>query len=322
MAGNVVNLVFAGDSRSRERTFSNVGAGATKMAGDFDKAGGKAKSFGGAMDGVGAAVGNTEGKFMGAADLLDGLGGAFGLPTEAATGMMRAFGDLSGGFEVVQGLFTSGIGKIGQFASAIVHSSMVTKVWTGVQAAFNAVMAANPAFLIGAAIIALGAALVIAYQRSETFRNIVQGAFNVVREAAEATWNFIKTLPEKIGAIGGKLVDVITWPFRTSFNMVADFWNRTIGGIGFETPSWLGPMGGKGFSFPKMPKFHSGGVVPGPAGAEVPILAMAGETVLPAGGGMAAPITVQVVLDGRVIGESTHNYLLAKQRRTPLGLAS
>ena len=54
----------------------------------------------------------------------------------------------------------------------------------------------------------------------------------------------------------------------------------------------------------------------------MPIMAMAGETVTPAGGAPAGPTVIQLVLDGRVITEVVHNGLLAKQRRTPLGIAS
>lgn len=284
-SGNTVTLTFAGDSSSLEKSLSNVGAKATSMAGDFDKAEAKSKSFGGAIDKAGEAAGNSESKFMGTADLLDGLGGAFGLPTEGATGLMRAFGDLSGGFEIVQGMFSSGIGKLGQFATSLGITSMATKVWTGIQAAFNLVMSANPVFLVGAAIIALGAALVIAYQRSETFREIVQGAFNTVKGAAEDVWNFIRSIPDKILGIGNAIKDALLWPYKTAFNLVSDLWNHTIGAVGFEIPSWVPSVGGKGWHFPQMPRFHTGGTVPGPPGAEVPILAMAGETVTPASGG-------------------------------------
>jgi hypothetical protein len=284
-SGNTVTLTFAGDSSSLERSMGNVGAKATAMAADFDKAEAKSRSFGGAVDKAGEAAGNSESKFMGTADLLDGLGGAFGLPTEGATGMMRAFGDLSGGFEVVQGMFSSGIGKLGQLASSLGITSLATKVWTGIQAAFNLVMEANPIFLVGAAVVALGAALVIAYQRSETFRNIVQGAFGAVQDAAESVWGFIRTIPDKLLGIGEAIKNAILWPYKTAFNMVADLWNHTLGAVGFEVPSWVPGVGGKGWHFPEMPRFHTGGIVPGPPGAEVPILAMAGETVIPAGGG-------------------------------------
>ncbi|MFE0098365.1 hypothetical protein ACFWZO_30755, partial [Streptomyces sp. NPDC059015] len=58
-----------------------------------------------------------------------------------------------------------------------------------VQTAFNAVLNANPIGLIITAIAALGAALVIAYQRSETFRNIVQTAWQGIQTAAMWAWN-------------------------------------------------------------------------------------------------------------------------------------
>jgi murein DD-endopeptidase MepM/ murein hydrolase activator NlpD len=70
-----------------------------------------------------------------------------------------------------------------------------------------------------------------------------------------------------------------------------------------------------------MPRFHTGGVVPGARGTEVPILAMAGETVTPAGGGGGTTV-IQLVLDGQVVTEIVHNGLLRKQRRTPLGLVT
>lgn len=68
--------------------------------------------------------------------------------------------------------------------------------------------------------------------------------------------------------------------------------------------------------------FHDGGVVPGPRGADVPIMAQAGEVVLQpgqlaalmsgGGGGGGGPMVVQLVADGRVIQE----ILLAHQRRS------
>lgn len=310
---NTVTLAFAGDSTSLERTFANVGGAAIKAAGDFDQAGAEAKQFGSSMDAVGGAVGNAEGKFMGAADLLDGLGGAFGLPTEGATGLMRAFGDLSGGFEVVQGLFTGGIGKLKAFASAIASSSAVTKVWTGVQAAFNAVMALNPAVLIVAAIVALGAALVLAYQRSETFRNIVHAAFDKVKGIASAVMDFFKSIPEKLGALGQAIFDVLIWPYKTAFNMIAKLWNNTVGKLQFEVPDWVPGIGGKGFKMPQLPTFHSGGVIAGPRGAEVPVMALGGEEIRSrhAPGG-DRPLEVRVFIDGREIQQS----LLRLQRQS------
>ena len=62
--------------------------------------------------------------------------------------------------------------------------------------ALNFVLAANPIGLVVVAIAALAAGLVIAYKRSETFRNIVDGAFSAVKAGAQSLANFVtKTIP-------------------------------------------------------------------------------------------------------------------------------
>ncbi len=299
---NTVELVFAGDSSKLEGTFDRVGQAAKEMGTDFDKAEGKSRSFSGAMDKAGGAADASESKFMGAADLLDGLGGAFGLPTEGATNMMRSFGDLSGGFAMLQPM----IGSLGTMFTTL-GTTLIT-----------------PPVGIILLIAGLVAALVIAYQKSETFRDIVQGAFNTVKDAAVSLWDFIKDLPDKLWGLAGAIKDAILWPYKTAFNLVSKVWNNTVGKLSFEIPSWVPGMGGKGFSMPKLPEFHTGGVVPGTPGSNVPIMAMAGETVIPAGGGA---MNVTVIVQGTVVAERQlidliHEGLLQKQRRTPLGLAT
>ena len=55
------------------------------------------------------------------------------------------------------------------------------------QAALNTVLSANPIGLVVAALAALAAGLVTAYHTSETFRNIVNGAFQAVSNIAQST---------------------------------------------------------------------------------------------------------------------------------------
>jgi hypothetical protein len=55
------------------------------------------------------------------------------------------------------------------------------------QAALNTVLSANPIGLVVAALTALAAGLVTAYHTSETFRNIVNGAFQAVASIAQST---------------------------------------------------------------------------------------------------------------------------------------
>ena len=69
-------------------------------------------------------------------------------------------------------------------AQAIVKAA--TAAWTAAQWLLNAALTANPLGLVIVAVAALGAALVLAYQRSETFRNVVDRAMDVVRSSVAA----------------------------------------------------------------------------------------------------------------------------------------
>lgn len=67
------------------------------------------------------------------------------------------------------------------------------RAWSAVQAVLNVVMTANPIGIVVVALAALGAGLVIAYQRSDTFRRVVETAFGVVMEAAVLMKNVVVT---------------------------------------------------------------------------------------------------------------------------------
>jgi TP901 family phage tail tape measure protein len=71
-------------------------------------------------------------------------------------------------------------------------AAFASKVWAAAQWLLNAAMEANPILLIVTALVALGVALVIAYKKSETFRNIVQAAFKAVSDAASWLVDFVK----------------------------------------------------------------------------------------------------------------------------------
>lgn len=315
MADREIKTFLVGDSSSLESAMSRAGRGASTMAGDLQSAEGKAKSFGSAMDQTGQAVGNTESTFMGTADLLDGLGGAFGLPTEGATNMMRAFGDLSGGFQVVQGAM----------------STMTTFMGTQMKAALS-MIAAHPIIF---AVTALTAAFIAAYTQSETFRNFinglaatlggaVMGAFTAVKNAAVSVWNWITST-------WAGLTNVITNPFTTARDVVTTAFNAMIGafksawnviarfisGLDFtiDVPDILPGPDEYTIGMPDIPTLrHSGGVVPGAPGSQVPIMALAGEYVSPrgatSGGGVVINVAGSVITDrdlGRVVADALRN---------------
>lgn len=72
---------------------------------------------------------------------------------------------------------------------------------------FNAVMAMNPVLLVVTAVIALGVALVVAYNQSETFRNIIDkiGAFGKA---------IFDGIAKSVKALGDGIGDVISWVGR------------------------------------------------------------------------------------------------------------
>lgn len=72
------------------------------------------------------------------------------------------------------------------FVGSAEKAAAVTKLQAAAQWLLNAAMSANPIALIVAAIVALGIALVVAYKKSETFRDIVQGAMRVVKTAIDS----------------------------------------------------------------------------------------------------------------------------------------
>jgi hypothetical protein len=104
-----------------------------------------------------------------------------------------------------------------------------------------------------------------------------------------------RMLPSFFSIVGA----AITAAFRNSFNNVAKAWNNTIGRINFSLP------GVGSFSAPRIPTFHTGGIVSGAMGAETLAVLQAGERVTPAGGGGGASrMTLEVGTGGTSVGRA------------------
>lgn len=117
--------------------------------------------------------------------------------------------------------------------------SAATKIWAGVQWALNAALNANPIGLIIAAVVALVAAVVLAYQNSETFRNIVQAAWEGIQTAVSAAWEVLKAIFTAIWDFVGNilvgtfntLVSVVSTVFNTIGAIVSAVWTNVISPI-------------------------------------------------------------------------------------------
>ncbi|KWX19721.1 hypothetical protein AFM11_34325 [Mycolicibacterium wolinskyi] len=127
-------------------------------------------------------------------------------------------------------------GRIAALASAVAQKAVAvgTAAWTGAQWLLNAALTANPIGLVVVAVAALVAGIIYAYKHSETFRNIVQGAWQGIKTAASAVvswftdtaWPFLKQVWEGIGAGWQWLVTTaqeVGAGIRDRFNQVVDF---------------------------------------------------------------------------------------------------
>lgn len=186
---------------------------------DFQGTARAASDMGDTVDAASKQVATAARRMDGAADAADNLGGEAG----KATG---ALGALSSGFELVglekyaAGLqsaamatdFVSGAGDAlnlvmeSQALKWIKNTALTIKdtvvkgaaaaatgVMTAAQWAMNAAMAASPVLLVVAGVAALVAVIVLAWKRSETFRKVVTGAFEAIKDAAAATFGWVKS---------------------------------------------------------------------------------------------------------------------------------
>jgi hypothetical protein len=158
----------------------------------------------------------------------------------------------------------------------------ITKAFTGIQAAFNAVMALNPVLLIVLGIAALIAILVAAYFKFDGFRKIVDKVFDAIKTGVKMAIDQFKSM-----------INIV----KDVFNAIGKIWNNTFGKISFKIPNIPGlPGRGTKVEFPKIPALADGGIVTGPTLA---LIGEAGpEAVIPldrynGGGGGDVNIYVQ-----------------------------
>ncbi len=134
---------------------------------------------------LGWAVNLSKDYMVGAANSVKTLGGKLVGIGGAAKGAVSNF----------QYLRASGMGVVGSLKMMLGYTKLgaaATKAWTGIQAAFNAVMSANPIMLTVIAIIALIAIVVIMYNKFEWFRDLVDAVWSAIKTGAEAAFNWLK----------------------------------------------------------------------------------------------------------------------------------
>ena len=125
--------------------------------------------------------------------------------------------------KIAGGWVLTGAGAVGATAKTLAYAAAsgvvraATLAWIGVQWLLNAALNANPIGIAVVAIAALVGGIILAYKKSETFRNIVHAVWNGIKTAVSATvnwftqtaWPAIKGFFTKIGDVVGKVVGFI-----------------------------------------------------------------------------------------------------------------
>ena len=272
-----ITVVFEGDESDAVKAFDRVGSSSRSLASKVDETTASQTR-------LGERIGSNEQKFMGTADLLDGLGGAFGLPTEGATKMFRAFGDLSGGFEIVSGIMPALTGMFPRLAGAMTFIS------------------AHP-LIIG---LLAGGAIIAGLILLEKKFGVVSGAVGALGDAFQGAWEHgIK--PALNFMIGG--IELYLRAMAMPFTLL-----NKIPGVGNLIPDGIANI--------RLPRLDVGGTVLQTGVAVVHrgevVSPAGGSPSHSAGGTINLYIAGSVVTEGELV-DTIHSGLLRKQGRGNLG---
>jgi hypothetical protein len=136
-------------------------------------------------------------------------------------GNMAAFvRDNATAFQIIIGVIAAVAAVILAVNAAFTIMRTVTLLATAAQWLMNAALTANPIGIVVIAIAALGAALILLWTQSQTFRDIVTGVFNAVRDVISGVVDFIT------GAFG-RLAAILAKPFNDFLGVV----NSVIGSV-------------------------------------------------------------------------------------------
>lgn len=172
-------------------------------------------------------------------ELKESIGGAVAPLAEKLIPKLLEF---SGWASKNKGIIIAVGGAIGGLAAVIVGVNTAMKIWkattkafAAIQAAFNAVMAMNPLFLIAIAIVAIVAILVVLQQKFDIFGV----AIRAIGTAFSAVWDAIKFVFNWTVDHWPLLLAVVTGPFGLAILAVVTFKDSIIGFLG-NLIGWIG----------------------------------------------------------------------------------
>ena len=213
------------------------------------------------------------------------------------------------------------VGAVAALAAGILAANAVMAIWNGLQTimaaktaivtaaqwALNTALLANPIGIIILAIVGLVAALVLAYQKSETFRRIVDAVFKAVLDVVKTVVAWITTNWAKLAAILAAPFNVVKGVVASVGRFITDMMNTIkraiqgvmdfITGIGRRIQKFVDDL-------PDIPDLNPFSAVP-PAPAPAALTRGLGRSSLLPGGAGGRGSNVTLILDREVFGRAT-----------------
>ena len=158
---------------------------------DFQDTGSVAGNFDQVMEGLRSQVGGfATSESTSAEGSLRRLQTEFGdVQEEVGSQLLPVLVELGGKLLEVVGWVKENASWLAPMATAVTAVAVAAGVAAGAQWLWNAALAANPIGLVVLAIAGLVAGLVVAYNTSEDFRNVVNGVFQAVGDMGAWLWN-------------------------------------------------------------------------------------------------------------------------------------
>lgn len=196
-SAEALRLLGSLTGEQKDKFSENIGAMADS-AGTIDTAFNEMSSTG---DSVGQMLKNQVQSMLDWAGSLASTSAPY-MEMIANTGLaLMSMAQLKGGLvAVVSGLRAVKIATLAQAAASKI-AVLASNAWKIAQIALNFVLSANPIGIVIMAIAGLVAILVAAYNNSETFRNICDQVWAVVKNLASAVWDFLVKAFERASAV-------------------------------------------------------------------------------------------------------------------------
>jgi phage-related protein len=261
-----VELVVEGtfDAADVVSGFGDVGDAARGMADDVDRAGHDAAdgmgSFADSADNAGSAASTAAGglgDLGGALSAMPGPLGALGAGMETAGPLIQG---VTGATDLLTLAMNSNLVMTIRNTAATaantvktVAASAASKAWAATQWLLNAALSANPIGLVVIAVAALVGGIILAYQKSETFRNIVDTAMDAVHKAFDKVVEIVKSVPGLIQDLIDK-AGFMAPIFETAKNLIVGYFELILTPINLVIDAvqslidWIGKI-----DFPDIP---------------------------------------------------------------------